>query len=53
MNINTVVIVKYNPILVNEIVVSPNMSAFMLNKFLIVNWSKGLVFHKGKNIMFK
>ena len=35
-------IVKYNPMLVNEKLVSPNIGASILNKFLIENWSKGL-----------
>lgn len=36
--------------LVNDIFMLPNISPFKLNKFLIVNWSKGLVFQSGKII---
>jgi hypothetical protein len=37
-----VVINRYRPILVNDMFMLPNISIFIPNKFLIVNWSKGL-----------
>lgn len=51
-NINTIklAIIKYSPILVKDIWIFPNKSAFKLNKFLIVNWSNGLFVHKGNVI---
>ena len=49
-NINTKLIVKYNPILVKDNWKLPNKSAFTLNRFLIVNWSNGLAVHKGNEL---
>jgi len=44
INIIIVVIIKYKPMFVNDICILLNKSAFMLTKFLIVNWSNGLLF---------
>ena len=37
-----VVIIKYKPIFVKDICRFANISALILSKFLIINWSKGL-----------
>jgi hypothetical protein len=51
--IKQVVINRYNPMLVIAIFTLPNISIFTLNKFLIVNWSKGLWLHEGTSIFMK
>ena len=44
MKIIAVVIIKYKPMLVKDNCILPNRSAFMVNRFLIINWSNGLLF---------
>jgi len=44
INIRVVVIIRYKPIFVKDNCILPNRSAFTLSKFLMVNWSKGLLF---------
>lgn len=43
-------IVKYNPILVKDKCKLPKIGASKLNKFLISNWSKGLVIAVGNKL---
>lgn len=40
-----VAIIKYKPMLVKDICILANKSAFKLNKSLITNWSNGLTNH--------
>lgn len=46
--INVTDIVKKSAMFVKEIDIFPNASMFKLSKFLMVNWSKGLLFHVGR-----
>ena len=46
-NIINVAKIKYNPIFVKDIWILANKSALKLNKFLIINWSKGLLNQTG------
>jgi hypothetical protein len=36
--------------LVRDICILLNISALILNRFLIVNWSNGLLVHTGNNV---
>ena len=47
MNTINVVISKYSPMFVKDICILDNKSPLMLNKSLIINWSKGLWDHMG------